>query len=238
MLFLILFTIIFGIFALLSTILKAIRENEITVQRNGLKKIPTGLLITIKILPELIALTVVILFMPSSNLFYLILAIALVFCLIGSIGMETKLIAGVILFLIAQFIFISNFIYHSAILGISFLPITALVTLFIAWVIVIIFLTQYIDSGETALGSTKPLILFYGLVVSFMSCSALLFWLTSDVPLGFIPFIGAICFVISDMLVGVKRFHHHFYKAQIIILLLYYPAIFLLSLSAVIYIFV
>lgn len=238
MLFLIPYAVAFWIFALISTIIKAVRKNEILFQKDRIMKLPTGLFITIKILPELLAIIFIILVMPSLNLFYLVLITALVFCLLGDIGMEIKFMMGVGFFLIAQFIFIGNFIWHSALLGVSFLPLAAFVTLFITWVVVIIFLTQYIESGATDLGSMKRPLQFYAITVSFMSCSALLFWLTSGILLGFIPVIGAVSFVISDMLIGVKEFHHHFNKAEVIIFLSYYLATFLLSLSVVIYIFI
>ncbi|MHA1928525.1 MAG: hypothetical protein ACTSV2_08100, partial [Candidatus Thorarchaeota archaeon] len=42
----------------------------------------------IKIIPALIAIIYVVLITPSSALFYVLLAIALVFCMLGDIGME------------------------------------------------------------------------------------------------------------------------------------------------------
>jgi uncharacterized membrane protein YhhN len=151
--------------------------------------------------------------------------------------METKFLAGVGLFLIAQILFISNFVWHSILLGLSFLPVVAFITGFLVWILVIIFLTHYIESGETGLGQMKIPLIIYALTVSLTFCSAVLLWITTGSILGILPVIGAFFFVISDFTIGIKEFHHHFAKAEVFIFITYYLAIFLLSLSVSVYIF-
>ena len=237
MLFLIPYAVIFWIFAFVSILIKAAREDEITFQKERLSQLPKPLFIVIKFIPALTAVIIFLLFRPTVSLFYILLAVAFVFCLLGEIGMETKFLVGVGLFLIAQIVFIANFIWQSLLSGISFLPVVAFVTAFLVWILVIIFLTNYIESAETGLGQMKVPLIIYALTVSLTFCSALMLWLTSGVLLGVIPVIGAFFFVISDFTIGIKEFHHHFNKAEIFIFTTYYLAIFLLSLSVAIFIF-
>ncbi|MFX1319076.1 MAG: lysoplasmalogenase family protein [Promethearchaeota archaeon] len=237
MLFLIPYALFFWVFAFISTLIKAAREDEINFQKESLTKLPKVLFIIIKLLPVLFTVVIVLLFRPTASLFYLLLAVALIFCLLGNIGMETKFLVGVGLFLIAQILFISNFVWQSLLLGVSFLPLAAFITAFITWILVIIFLTHYIESGEARLGQMKTPLIVYALTVSLTFCSALMLWLTSGVLLGFIPVLGAFLFVISDFTIGIKEFHHHFNKAEVFIFTTYYLAIFLLSLNMAVYIF-
>lgn len=237
MLFFIPYAVIFWIFAFVSILIKGARENEITFQKERLSQLPKFLFIVIKFIPAITAVIIVLLFRPTASLFYILLAVAFIFCVLGDIGMETKFLIGVGLFLIAQIVFISNFTWQSLLLGVSFLPVTAFVTAFITWILVLIFLINYIESAETGLGKMKGPLIFYALMVSLNFCSALMLWLTSGIVLGFIPVIGAFFFVISDFAIGIKEFHHHFNKAEVFIFTTYYLAIFLLSLSVAIYFF-
>jgi uncharacterized membrane protein YhhN len=237
MLFLIPYAVAFWIIALISTILKGVREDELVFQRERITRLPKPIFILIKATPALLAVIIVVLFRPSGALFYILLAAALIFCMLGDVGMETVFLAGVGLFLIAQFIYITNFIWHSLLLGFTFLPIVAMVASFLLMILVIVFLTQYIESSETGLGKMKGPLIIYALTVSMTFSSSLLLWLTTASPLGFLPAIGAAFFVFSDFTIGIKEFHHHFNKAELVIFSTYYLAIFLLSLSVFIYSF-
>jgi len=237
MLFLIPYALFFWVFAFISTLIKAAREDEINFQKERLTELPKALFIVIKFLPSLSAAVMVLLFRPTTSLFYVILTVALIFCMLGDIGMETKFLLGVGLFLIAQILFISNFVWQSLLLGVSFLPLTAFITAFIAWILVIVFLTHYIEAGETGLGQMKIPLIIYALTVSLTFCSAMMLWLTSGVLLGFVAVLGVFFFVISDFTIGIKQFRHHFNKAEVFIFTTYYLAIFLLSLNMVVYVF-
>jgi uncharacterized membrane protein YhhN len=74
-------------------------------------------------------------------------------------------------------------------------------------------------------------------VISLTLSTSFLLWLTTGAVLGFIPFLGACIFVTSDSLVGIREFHHHFNHQWLFIMATYYPAIFLLSLGPVVYVF-
>ncbi|MFX1564933.1 MAG: lysoplasmalogenase family protein [Promethearchaeota archaeon] len=231
------YAVIFWVIAVVSTITKSVRENEITFQKEWLSKIPTPAFMVIKFLPAVAAAIVVLLFRPTNSLFYILLAVAFIFCFLGDIGMEIKLLVGGILFLIAQILFIGNFIWQSIFLGVSFLPIAAFITAFIAWLLVIIFNTHFIDSSDNGFGTMKIPITVYSITVSLTFCSALMLWLATGVLLGFIPVLGAFFFVVSDLTLFIKEFHHHFNKAELFIFPTYYLALFLLSLSIIVLIF-
>jgi uncharacterized membrane protein YhhN len=237
MLFLIPYAVAFWIIALISTILKGVHEDELGFQKDRITKFPKPLFVLIKATPALLAVIMIVVFRPTGALFYILLAIALIFCMLGDMGMETVFLVGVGLFLIAQFIYIGNFIWHSLLLGFTFLPVVALVASYLVMILIIVFLTQYIESAENGLGKMKGPLIVYALTVSMTFSSSLLLWLTTASPLGFIPTIGAVFFVFSDFMYGVKEFHHHFKKAELVIFSTYYLAIFLLSLSVVVYSF-
>ncbi len=237
MLYLIPYSLIFWITALVSTVIKSVRENEIIFQKEWLSKLPTPAFMVIKFIPALTAAIMVILFRPTISLFYILLAVAFIFCLLGDIGMEIKILIGGIFFLIAQILLISNFTWQSILMGVSFLPITAFISAFIGWLLIIIFNTHYIESSENGFKNMKIPIFVYSLTVSLTFCSAFMLWLTSGTLLGFIPVLGAFFFVISDLVLFIKEFHHHFKKAELFIFPTYYLALFLLSLSFVVFIF-
>jgi len=237
MLHLIIFALLFWLFAIISTVLKAVREDELAVQSERIKNFPKGFFISIKVLPALISVIIILLFRPSGAWFYILLAVALIFCALGDIGMETKFLAGVLFFLIAHLFLATNFLWHSYLLGFSLIPLLAFVISYVIMILVIILAVQFLDSSEPRLGPLKIPLIIYVLILSLTLSSSLMLWLTTGNPLGNIPFIGAIIFVISDLLIGVKLFHRHFNKAEFSIFSTYYIAIFLLILSLTIYLF-
>jgi uncharacterized membrane protein YhhN len=249
MLHLIIYGFLFWLFAIISTFLKAVQEDELAVQTERIKNLPKGLFIAIKVLPALISVVIILVFRPSGAWFYVLLAVAFVFCALGDIGMETKFLAGVLFFLIAHLFFITNFLWHSHLfyranwlmqpflLGEPPIPLLAFGTSYAIMIFVIILAVRFLDSSEPLLGPLKIPLIVYVLILSLTLSSSLLLWLTTANLLGFIPSIGVIIFVISDLLIGVKRFHRHFTKAEFTIFSTYYSAIFLLTLSFSIYLF-
>ena len=237
MLHLIIYALFFWLFAIISTVLKAVREDELTVQSERIKNVPTGLFIAIKVLPALISASIILVFRPSGAWFYILFAVALIFCALGDIGMETKFLAGVLFFLIAHLVFTTNFLWHGYLLGFSLLPLLAFIISYVIMIFVIILAIRFLDSSDPRLGPLKVPLGVYVLILSLTLGSSLLLWLTAVNPLGFVPFIGAIIFVLSDLLIGVKLFHRHFNKAEFTIFSTYYLAIFLLTLCFTIYLF-
>lgn len=237
MLHLIIYALFFWLFAIISTVLKAVREDELATQSEQIKNVPTGLFIAIKVLPALISASIILVFRPSGAWFYILLAVALIFCALGDIGMETKFLAGVLFFLIAHLVFTTNFLWHGYLLGISLLPLLAFIISYVIMIFVIILAIRFLDSSDPRLGPLKVPLGVYVLILSLTLGSSLLLWLTAVNPLGFVPFIGAIIFVLSDLLIGVKLFHRHFNKAEFTIFSTYYLAIFLLTLCFTIYLF-
>lgn len=237
MLHLIIYALLFWLFAIISTFLKAVREDELAIQTERIKNFPKGLFIAIKVLPALISVIIILVFRPSGAWFYTLLAVALLFCALGDIGMETKFLAGVLFFLIAHLFLTTNFLWHSYLLGIFLHPLLASVISYVIMIFIIILAVRFLDSSKPRLGPLKIPLIVYVLILFLTLSSSLMLWLTTGTPLGFVPFIGAIIFVISDLLIGVRLFHRHFNKAEFTIFSSYYFAIFLLTLSFAIYIF-
>ena len=76
----------------------------------------------------------------------------------------------------------------------------------------------------------------YAIVLSLTLCTSLMLWVATNAFLGWVPVLGALLFLISDSLIGIKEFHHEFAYQEFLILITYYAAIFLLSLTAFIYV--
>ena len=59
----------------------------------------------IKAIPTLLALIYVFYTLPSGSLFYILLGIALFFCMLGDVAMEKDIIPGIGMFLLAHLFF-------------------------------------------------------------------------------------------------------------------------------------
>lgn len=201
------------------------------------RKTGTALATVIKMIPAVLA-SIFVLFSESLSPFYIALAVALVFCALGDIGMEVNVLPGLGLFLIAQIVFTSNFLIQSILLGFQLILLVLFIACFCVMLIFVGFLHRYFQTAEEPISSKMQRIAdIYALVLSLTLCTSLLIWVTSGTVLGFIPFIGACFFVVSDSLIGIREFHHHFQNQRLFILTTYYLAIFLLSSSVVIYSF-
>ncbi|MHA2191304.1 MAG: lysoplasmalogenase family protein [Candidatus Thorarchaeota archaeon] len=222
---LLLYGSLFWIFAVISILLK------IQFQ------IKTELRTIIKAVPAFLAVSFVF-SLQSFSLFHVLLMIALVFCMLGDIGMEYNILPGLGLFLIAHIFFTSNFFIHSVILGFSLLPSVAFVASFIVMVIYSGFLFKYLKSSD--LNTPAKLlraVIFYAIVISLTLSTSIFLWLSTDSFLGFIPVLGALFFVVSDSLIGIREFHHQFQYQHVLTLSTYYLAIFLLSMGVVAFMF-
>ncbi len=195
----------------------------------------TPLATTIKAVPALLAAAFVLL-SDFSNPFHQLLSVSLVFCAFGDIGMEYNILQGLVLFLIAHVCYVAAFLLQSAILGPTFLPLVGFLFGLGALLVYVVLYHRYLQTSE----SPTPLIHavdLYAVVISLTASSSLLLWLASGTLMTFLPFLGACFFIISDSLIGIKEFHHHFNREEPLVLGTYYLAIFLLSLSAIIYMF-
>jgi uncharacterized membrane protein YhhN len=201
-------------------------------------KARTGLIKLVKPIPALAGAVFVLITPLALNLFFILLAVALVFCALGDIGMEINILPGLGLFLFAHIIFTINFLWQSILSN----PMVMAIGLFgicIITMFVYIFLFQrYLKTTtKEVLPALLNAVNVYALMISLTLSTSLLLWLTTGALLGFIPFIGAIFFVTSDSMIGIREFHHDFKNSEVIILSTYYLAIFLLSLGVLVYIF-
>jgi uncharacterized membrane protein YhhN len=214
--------IVFWVFAILFTYLRHKDETK------------TILTTIIKMTPAFAAAVFILL--SGNSIFYLLLAIALLFCGLGDVGMEFDILPGLGLFLISHFFYSGNFLLYGGI-GATTLSLAAFIICLGALLLYLFFYFNYVKTAEDAMpGPFLYAAVFYGFMITLTTCSALLLWLSNGALLGFLPFIGALLFVTSDSMIVIKEFHHKFKYDEELISLTYYAGIFLLSLAAIIFI--
>jgi len=225
---LVIYGAVFWILALMTIVLKSSES----------LKTKTGLMKLVKPIPALAGAIFVLITPPSLNLFFILLAIALIFCAFGDLGMEVNILPGLGLFLFAHIFFTIDFLWQSILLAPTILAI-GLFAICILGMLTYIFLYQrYLKTTtKDVLPTLLKAVNVYALMISLTLSTSLLLWLTTGEILGVIPFIGAVFFVISDSMIGIREFHHDFSNAEVLILSTYYLSIFLLSLSVLAYIF-
>jgi uncharacterized membrane protein YhhN len=201
-------------------------------------KTRTGPIKIVKPIPALAGAVFIILMQPSSSLFYTLLAMALVLCALGDIGMEMNILPGLGLFLFAHIFYTINFMWQSTIVGLQAIPLVIFTVCFAVTLIYIFLYQRYL---KTTTKDVEPALLkavnVYAFMISLTLSTSLLLWSSSGTLFGFIPFVGAIFFVFSDSIIGIREFHHDIKNAEVIIISSYYVAIFLLSLGVLVYIF-
>ncbi|MFX1367285.1 MAG: lysoplasmalogenase family protein [Promethearchaeota archaeon] len=221
-----LFVTIFWIFAAIAILLRAIPRFQVK----------TPILATIKAIPGVSAVVAVLLFQPYPIIFYALLAIAVFFCACGDFALEFSLIAGLGLFLFAHIFFVVNFVWQSLVMGLYLdmtVPLAAFALCFFAMLVYVFYYHKYLKTSETEIPKVMlNAVAFYAIVISLTLSTSLLYWLAIGWESGGWVFIGALLFVISDSLIGVRDFHHEFARQEIrelAILLTYYMAIFLIT---------
>jgi uncharacterized membrane protein YhhN len=200
--------------------------------QSGEKKV-ASLTTVIKFIPTLSAAVFVILFRPPT-LFTILLTAALVFCMLGDIGMEMDLVPGIGMFLIAHLIFTGNFLWQSVGLGVTIIPMALAGGCMIVMVVYVLLLIRYLRSSGPEI---PPFILragsFYFIIVGATISTSLLLWQISGAQLGYLLVLGGLIFIISDSFIGINEFHHKISHHEFYIMPTYYLAIFLLSLGVV-----
>jgi uncharacterized membrane protein YhhN len=231
------YVVVFWLFALVFTVIKSVRSGEIWTKSRRIRGMPVALAITIKVVPAALAALFVFLTKPSSALFYPLMAAGLFLCLLGDAAMEVNLLPGLGLFSLAHVDFVATFVLGILLLGIA--PIALLVTaiVFLAMIVYTYLLQRYLQSSAKGLGKMRGPVVFYAILISLMLSTSVLLWITSGIFTGAFVVLGAILFVISDSLIGIRDFHHHFAKAAIAVQSTYYLAIFLLSMTVLVYSF-
>jgi uncharacterized membrane protein YhhN len=220
----------FWVIAIISTILQD-RSADIE------KKL-ASLTTLIKLTPALISVIYVLLTPAYLTLFYILLAAALVFCMLGDVAMEVDLVPGIGMFLIAHILYNVDFLLHA----IEAMPLTtvSMAVSIVCMAIMVFYVFMLVRYLQSTGPGVPPFILragtVYFLLISGTLSTSLLLWLTSNNLLGFIPVIGAIFFIISDSLIGINAFHQKITHHELYIMPTYYLAIFLLALSAYVYV--
>ncbi|MFX1474304.1 MAG: lysoplasmalogenase family protein [Promethearchaeota archaeon] len=186
----------------------------------------------IKPLPAGLAALFVFLLRPSDSPFYLLMVSGLAFCLLGDIGIDVRLLLGLVLFLFAQAILTVAFVSQSLVLGINLVAIIPLGVLFVGVLAYFVLFMRYLSPS---LGKYRVPVFIYASMISAMLYASLLLWLTAGTFLGILVVAGVIFFVTSDSLLGIREFHHKLSTPVIKVSGTYYLAIFLLSLSVLVY---
>ena len=146
--------------------------------------------------------------------------------------MEAGLVPGIGMFLIAHVLYTTNFLWQSTIVGLTSFPMIISGVCMILGVVYVFLLIRYVRSSGPELPPfiLRAGILYFIIIVATLSTSSLL-WLSSGALLGYVPFIGALFFIISDSLIAINAFHHDIIHHEFYIMPTYYLAIFLLSLG-------
>ncbi len=219
---------VFWVLAIISTILQD-RQAE-----SGVEKV-ASLSTVVKFLPALIAVVYVILFRPIT-LFTILLAVALVFCALGDVGMEVDLVPGIGMFLIAHILYTTNFLWQSITLGVTTVPLVLAAVCMVVGVLYVLMLIRYLQSSGP---EVPPFILragsLYFIILAATFSTSILLWQITGALLGYIPIIGALFFIISDSFIGINEFHHKLSHHEFYIMPTYYLAIFLLSLGVFVF---
>jgi uncharacterized membrane protein YhhN len=188
-----------------------------------------------KFLPTLSAVVFVLLF-RSLTLFTILLAVALVFCTLGDIGMEIDLVPGIGMFLLAHILYTTNFLWHSSVVGLTLIPLALFAVCFIVGIVYVFLLIRYLQSDGPEI---PPFILragsLYFIIIAATFSASVLLWQTTGALLGYLPVIGALFFIISDSFIGINEFHHKLSRHEFYIMPTYYLAIFLLSLGVFVF---
>lgn len=227
---LVVYAVLFWIFAVIASYLK----DKYSANPQGVVSLTTA----IKVVPALIAVLYVVLNRPTSAMFYILLSVALVFCMLGDIGMEKDLIPGIGMFLIGHIIFTVNFLWQAINVGLVITnALAAIVCMGGLSVFVFLFIRYLRSSGPEVPDFILKAGSLYFLLVSATISTSLLLWLTTGNIWGLIPVVGALFFIISDSLIAINAFHHEIAHHELYILPTYYLAIFLLSLVVIMYSF-
>ncbi len=210
--------VIFWLFALVFTVVKSVRSGEIWPKSRRIRGMPVAAAIAIKIVPAAVAALLVFLIRPSA-------------------AMEINLLPGLGLFALAHIDFTATFALQALMLGLSQVALLVAAIVFLVMILYAYLLLRYLQSSRKGLGKMRAPMLFYALLISLTFSASVLLWLTSGVVLGAFVVIGAVLFIISDSLIGIRDFHHHFAKAAIAVQSTYYLAIFLRSMAVLVYAF-
>ncbi len=220
--------VVFWAFAIVSIILRAVAEDRVRKE----------IVAIIKMVPALTGLILAITLPASVFLYHYLLAGALVFCAFGDVAMEYNVLPGLGLFLVAQILFVVNFLQLTLAVGLTFLPAAVFVLSLCGLLVYVFFYRRYLSTAETPIEkSMLTAVTVYAFVISLTLSSAVLLAVTAvEVPLAWILPLGAALFVTSDSVIGISVFHHRMRGEGVIILATYYLAIFFIALSAIFYV--
>jgi uncharacterized membrane protein YhhN len=232
---LIIFLPLFVLFSLLFILLATIEEEKILLNENFINNLTTNVLIIFKVIPTMIVTIFVFLNPFDDSIISLTFTLAFFFCFMADIGIEKNFLIGMILFLLAQLLFIVSFLLLA--LTLDFVLENAIIVL-ILFLLVLIYdylLLRYLSASEKGLGDFKVPVLVYSLVISIMFVSTVFIFLSSSLTVSLSIVFGALLFVGSDSIIAVREFHHKFKWSELVIMSTYYGALLFLSSAVIIF---
>jgi uncharacterized membrane protein YhhN len=161
-----------------------------------------------------------------------ILLIALFFSWMGDVVLlfadkgELYFIIGLVLFLISHLCYIGVFLKQKATTNASKLPL-----FWVSCVLVLLYLKSILEVLFPTLGTLKIPVTIYAATISVMLVVALKGYFSWQSTARYAILIGAVCFVVSDSLLAIDKFHSPLPHASFVIMFTYLLAQFLITLG-------
>ncbi|MHA2363272.1 MAG: lysoplasmalogenase family protein [Candidatus Hodarchaeales archaeon] len=194
---------------------------------------PVKYFFVLKIIPTSLACLFVF-FQIKDDMVYFGIVIALIFCLLGDIGIDYNFLIGMVFFSVAQLSFTITYLLLSFSIGFEQNVIIIVLIIGILMAGYFFYIIRYLENSEKGLGNFKIPVIFYGMFISFMLVTAFLLWLASN-DINYITIvIGGLFFVLSDSIIAVREFHHRLSYSTIKIMSTYYIALLFISMIPII----
>lgn len=221
---------VFAIMSVLYIILRSGQKGEFAFSKRMGEKLPENFLVALKIIPAGLAAFYVILERGLSDWFYVGIALALVFCLLGDFGIEKSFLVGMGFFALAQLTFITSYLVKVAQLGFGTSQLTIVLVLIICFTAYVVFFVRFLDRGGDGLGEFKGPVAVYSILISGMVVATIFYLLVSNELLVILPVAGALSFVVSDSIIASREFRRSPPYQVLLVHFTYYLALFLISL--------
>ncbi|HUT82727.1 MAG TPA: lysoplasmalogenase family protein [Candidatus Bathyarchaeia archaeon] len=245
LLYVIIYTVAFILVSSSYILLYSIKRQEFFSSAEKIQKIPITIIRLLKIIPTIFALFFVIFSAPELNKFYILLAIAFFFCLLGDFGIILNVFLGLGLFFMAHVFFfvtyltqIITFSFHQLVTNGTFIALAILVVILVViGILISLYLNPTIMKNQSKPWKIK-LALFSYLSILFLHVitSFIITYNYLRINPGIIVvFIGCLIFLFSDFMISIREFHHKQKYSVLLIMSTYYSALLLISLVTLFY---
>ncbi len=237
--YIIIYTFAVLITSIIYILLYSSKRQEFLTSAEKIQKIPTLAIRLGKIIPTLIVLFFVIFSVPQFDIFFIMIIITFIFCLLGDLGIIFNVFLGLVLFFTAHSLFFASYLTQILKFDVSQLlsngTFIALGIFIVVSLIVAVLIIRYMNNKINE-NHSKPwkikLALFSYLSILFLHSisSFIIAYNYFKIKPGIIViFIGSILFFVSDFLISVREFHHKQKYSVLYIMSTYYSALLLIS---------